>query len=46
MVIDEDGNDNYAALIIRKDNPQFANLVGEFMTTVNLSNTKPGEDEE
>ncbi len=39
-------NDNYAALIIRKDNPQFADLVSEFMATVNLLNTKPGEDGE
>ncbi len=45
-IIDEDGNDNYAALIIRKDNPQFADLVSEFMTTVNLLNSKPGVDEE
>jgi len=45
-IIDEDGNENYAALIIRKDNPQFADLVGEFMATVNLLNTKPGADEE
>ena len=44
-IIDEDGNDNYAALIIRKDNPHFADLVSEFMTTVNLLNTKPGEDD-
>lgn len=40
------GNDNYAALIIRKDNPQFANLVSEFMATVNLLNAKPEEYEE
>lgn len=25
-ITDEEGNDNYAALIIRKDNPQFANF--------------------
>lgn len=45
-IIDEEDNDNYAALIIRKDNPQFADLVSEFMATVNLLNTKPGEDGE
>lgn len=26
---------------IRKDNPQFADLVSKFMATVNLLNTKP-----
>lgn len=40
-IYDEEGNDNYAALIIRKDNPQFADLVAEFMETVNLLNSKP-----
>lgn len=44
-VVDEEGNENYAALIIRKDNPQFADLVSEFMATVNLLNAKPGEDD-
>ncbi len=45
-IYDEEGNDNYAALIIRKDNPQFAELVSEFMNTVNLLNMKPGKDYE
>lgn len=45
-ITDEEGNDNYAALIIRKDNPQFTNLVSEFMATVNLLNAKPEEYEE
>ena len=45
-VTDEEGNDNYAALIIRKDNPQFADLVSEFMATVNLLNTKPEDYDE
>lgn len=44
-VVDEEGNENNAALIIRKDNPQFADLVSEFMATVNLLNAKPGEDD-
>lgn len=39
-------DDNYAALIIRKDNPQFADLVSEFMATVNLLNTKPEDYDE
>ena len=37
---------NNAALIIRKDNPQFADLVSEFMATVNLLNTKPEDYDE
>ena len=45
-ITDEEGNDSYAALIIRKDNPQFTNLVSEFMATVNLLNAKPEEYEE
>ena len=45
-ITDEEGNDNYAALIIRKDNPQFADLVSEFMATVNLLNTKPEDFDE
>ena len=45
-ITDEEGNDNYAALIIRKDNPQFADLVSEFMATVNLLNTKPEDYDE
>lgn len=44
-IYDEEGNDNYAALIIRKDNPQFADLVSEFMNTVNILNAKPGRED-
>lgn len=33
-------------LHIRKDNPQFADLVSEFMATVNLLNTKPEDYDE
>lgn len=40
VVYDEEDNENYAALIIRKDNPQFTDLVSEFMETINLLNTK------
>lgn len=43
-IFDEDGNDNYVALIIRKGNPQFADLVCEFMSTINLLNSKPESD--
>lgn len=41
---DEEGNDNYAALIIKKDNPHFTDLVAEFLETVHLLNTKPGDE--
>lgn len=43
-VTDDEGNENYAALIIRRDNPYFADLVAEFMETINLLNTKPDDD--
>ena len=41
VVYDEEENDNYAALIIRKDNPCFVELVSEFTETINLLNGKP-----
>lgn len=41
VVYDEEGNENYAALIIRKDNPCFVELVSEFTETINLLNGKP-----
>ena len=41
IVYDEEENENYAALIIRKDNPCFVELVSEFTDTVNLLNGKP-----
>lgn len=37
-VIDEDGIDNYAALVIRKDNPYFTDIVTEFTATINMLN--------
>ncbi len=40
-IYDEEGNENYAALIIRYDNPLFAAVVREFTTTINLLNSKP-----
>lgn len=43
VVYDEDGNENYAALIIRRDNPKFIDLVTEFTNTIALLNSKPGE---
>lgn len=41
VVYDEEDNENYAALIIRKDNPCFVELVSEFTETINLLNGKP-----
>lgn len=41
IIYDEEDNENYTALIIRRDNPQFINLVSEFTDTVNLLNGKP-----
>lgn len=40
VVYDEEENENYAALIIRKDNPCFVELVSEFTETINLLNGK------
>lgn len=37
-VCDEEGNENFAALIIRKDNPDFAHIVTEFTELTNLVN--------
>ena len=41
IVYDDEENENYAALIIRKDNPNFMELVSEFTDTINLLNGKP-----
>ena len=41
VVYDEEDNENYAALIIRRDNPSFNDLVTEFTNTINLLNNKP-----
>lgn len=40
-VKDEDGMDNFAALILRRDNPNFARVVSEFTVSVELLNNKP-----
>lgn len=41
VVYDEEDNENYVALIIRRDNPKFNELVTEFTNTVTLLNDKP-----
>lgn len=38
---DMENVDNYAALIIRKDNPHFVDYVSEFNKTVNMFRIKP-----
>ena len=44
IVYDEEDNENYAALIIRRDNPQFNDLVSEFTNTITLLNGKPDNE--
>ena len=41
VVYDEEDNENYAALIIRRDNPNFNDLVTEFTNTITILNSKP-----
>lgn len=38
---DEEGIENYAAVILRKDNPQFVEIVAEFTNTINMFRIKP-----
>lgn len=45
FIYDEEDNENYAALIIQRDNPQFNDLVTEFINTVTLLNSKPGTED-
>ncbi len=40
-VNDLDGVDNYAAMILRKDNPNFVEYVSEFNSTINMFMVKP-----
>lgn len=40
---DEEGVINYATLIIRNDNPDYAAIVNEFALTINVLNEKPKE---
>ena len=40
---DEEGVINYATLIIRNDNPDYADVVKEFALTINVLNEKPKE---
>ena len=38
---DLEGVDNYAAMILRKDNPKFVDYVSEFNSTINMFRVKP-----
>lgn len=40
-VCDMEGVDNYAAMILRKDNPYFVEYVSEFNKTINMFRVKP-----
>ena len=40
-LVDEDGIENVATLIIRNDNPDFNKLVAEFTQTVTFLSHKP-----
>ena len=42
-VLDTDGVMNYAAIVVRLDHPQLAEVVAEFAETVKLLNEKPRE---
>ena len=41
VVFDDEDNENYAALILRKDHPRFKDVVSEFTSTINMLNNKP-----
>ncbi len=40
-LIDEEGIENYAAIIVRNDNPELSAIVAEFTATISLLSTKP-----
>ena len=44
LVYDEEDNENYAALIIKRDNSHILDLVSEFTNTIALLNEKPGQE--
>lgn len=41
VVFDDEDNENYTALILRKDHPHFKEVVSEFTQTINMLNNKP-----
>ena len=38
---DDEGIENYAAIIVRNDNPELSAIISEFTTTISLLSTKP-----
>ena len=40
-LVDDEGIENYAAIIIRNDNPELSAIVTEFTTTISLLSSKP-----
>ena len=40
-LLDEDNNVNYAAIILRNDNPHLKEIVSEFLETIELLGSKP-----
>ena len=38
---DDEGIENYAAIIVRNDNPDLSSIVSEFTTTISLLSAKP-----
>ena len=40
-LLDDEGIENYAAIIIRNDNPELSAIVAEFTTTISLLSSKP-----
>lgn len=45
-VEDEDGEDNFTAIILRKDNPNFVEFVAEFTKAVSMFSCKPGQQDQ
>ena len=40
-LMDDEGVENYAAIIVRNDNPELSAIVSEFTSTIALLSTKP-----
>ncbi len=38
---DEEGNENYTAIIVRNDNPELSAIIAEFTETISLLSSKP-----
>lgn len=40
-IVDMEGIENFAALIVKKDNPKFVDIVSEFSNTIAMLKIKP-----